>query len=177
MKNLIQKVKECKYCDLHNSRIDYMVGNGDVNANIMFITSVDNIVKDKLNPEILDKLLLSIGIDRKDIYITSTIKCITQTNKDPNKFQRQCCTKFLNEQIHIINPKIICTLGRSTMNCMKKILGIGIYEQLSTIHGKVFKKLGNEYDFVSFYNPFITLHNTIKTKELLKDFKVLKKYI
>src|SRR3989344_1997742 len=127
---------------------------------------------------VLDELLTSISIDRKDVYITNIVKDRPPDNRDPETQEIELYSPFLDRQLNIIKPKIIATLGRFSMNyIMEKFDLFFEIEPISKIHGKVFKtKVGwGEVNIVPLLHPAVALYRAPKKIELINDFKVLKK--
>lgn len=127
--------------------------------------------------KILDELLALVGIKRGEIYITNILKDRPPGNHPPRTEEIKACTPYLDRQIEIIKPKVICTLGNfATSFVFKKF---GIEDKLlgiSKIHGKVFLAgdLFCQVMVIPLYHPAVVTYN-IKMKETLKkDFQVLK---
>ena len=112
------KVLRCRKCKLYKTRKQPVVGEGNPQAKIMFIGESPGHWEDvKGEPfvgragKILDELLESAKIKRKEVYITNILKCRPPENRNPQKREIKSCTPYLLEQIKIIKPKVICTLG------------------------------------------------------------------
>jgi DNA polymerase len=115
--------------------------------------------------KILDELLDSVKIDRKDIYITNIVKDRPQKNRDPLPEEIEIYGPFLDRQIEIIKPKVIVTLGRYAMNyIMNKYKLNNEMETIGKAHGKVYKV--NEIDIVTLYHPCVAIYNRSKLKIL-----------
>jgi DNA polymerase len=124
----------------------------------------------------LDEMLASIGLDRKDIYITNIIKYRPPNNRDPLPQEIEDCAEWLHEQIGIIDPLLIVTLGRHAMNHFfpdKKI---------TEAHGNAFRRefpAGRSQVFYTLYHPAAALYNGGMRDTLKQDFlripKVLEK--
>ena len=70
--------------------------------------------------KLLDEILLSIGIERQSVYVTNTIKCRPPDNRNPNLIEINNCQDYLSDQINLINPLIIITLGKIAANAILK---------------------------------------------------------
>ena len=127
--------------------------------------------------KILDELLESAGIKREDVYIANILKDRPPENRNPQKEEIAACAPYLDRQIAIIKPKIICTLGNfSTAYIMEKY---GLKDQIqgiSKIHGRVFelKGLFDTIKIIPLYHPAVATYNINMKEVLKKDFKVLK---
>lgn len=127
--------------------------------------------------KILNELLASAKIKRKDIYLTNILKDRPPRNRPPQVKEIRACTPFLEAQIKIIKPSIICPLGNSaTVFVFKKF---GLEKQLkkiSQIHGRVFsvEKSFGQLKIIPFYHPAVAVYNRRQLPVLKKDFQVLK---
>lgn len=125
----------------------------------------------------LDELLESVGIKRKDVYITNILKDRPPGNRDPQPEEIKACTPYLERQIKMINPEIICPLGRFSMRFLMEKFGLeDRIERISKIHGRLFKSknLFQEIIIIPFYHPAVATYNSNMKKILKEDFKILK---
>ena len=118
MKKVTDKIKKCRNCDLNKNRNNPVVGDGSVDAKIMFIGEAPGHNEDMQGlpfvgraGRILDELLNSINLERKDVYISNILKCRPEKNRNPLKNEIVSCSEYLDTQIEIIQPKIIIPLG------------------------------------------------------------------
>ncbi len=112
--------------------------------------------------KLLDEMLKSINLKRKDIFIANTVKCRPPNNRNPKKEEIKLCLPFLKEQIKIIKPQIIVTLWTFALNIFfpdKKI---------SNTHGQFFEK--DNLKFLSLYHPAFALYNGSNKEILFKEF-------
>lgn len=184
---LKDEIINCKKCSLYQTRNLPVIGEGNHSAKIMFVGEAPGVQEDRTGHpfcgkagEILDILLKSIGLKRSEVYITNVLKCRPPENRDPKKEEIESCSPFLERQIEIIKPKIICALGRYSMRFLmqKYNLTDGI-QPISQIHGRVFEKnsLFENIKIVAFYHPATATYNPNILKTLEQDFKILKKFI
>ncbi|KKP84174.1 MAG: Phage SPO1 DNA polymerase-related protein, partial [Candidatus Moranbacteria bacterium GW2011_GWF1_35_5] len=115
-----------------------------------------------------------IKLKREDVYIANTVKCRPIENRDPSQEEKDICWPWLEKQIAIIQPKIIVTLGRHSMNLFLPEL------KISEAHGKAIKKdfpeIG-EQTFFTLYHPAAALYNGGLRQTLIKDFKKIPKVL
>jgi len=179
---LNKTISQCKKCDLWESKINYVIGSGNVNANIMIIGEVpaqpDN---HKGIPflgkvgKILDEVLSSINISRDQIYLTNLLKC-KPTKRKPHIHEYSNCSPYLSKQIEIINPKIICSLGSYTMNVTMRMYGLqNKIEPISKLHGKVFTvtTITGPVKIIPLYHPAVGIYLPTMIEVMKKDAKVL----
>lgn len=109
----------CQICSLGATRNKFVYGVGNPNAKLMFIGEAPGADEDRLGEpfvgragQLLDKIIAAINFTRQDIYIANILKCRPPNNRDPQPDEMAKCTPYLNEQIRIIQPKLICLLGR-----------------------------------------------------------------
>ena len=184
LKEIKDEVLKCKKCSLYKNRNYPVIGQGSHDAEIMFIGEAPGAQEDKTGHPfcgragtILDELLNSVSIKRQDIYICNILKCRPPSNRDPEIKEIESCTPYLERQIKIIKPKIICSLGRYSMEFLMKRFGLeNKIELISKIHGILFEiKIGSEkLKFVAFYHPAVAIYNPNMKEILKKDFQILK---
>lgn len=113
-------LSNCTACTLHKNRRSIVVGDGNPNADIMLIgegPGHDEDVKGIpfVGPagQLLDKMLFSIGLDRRCVYIANIVKCRPPANRTPLEDEAKACLPFLRAQVALVRPKIIVCLGRT----------------------------------------------------------------
>ncbi len=153
-------------------RANLVFGEGDPTAVVMFIGEAPGFHEDRLaRPfvgqagKLLDKLLSDIGWPRESVYITNIVKRRPPENRDPLPEEIEAYKPYLKRQIEILNPKIIATLGRFSMNYFLPLA------KISRDHGKVMPL--KPYLIVPQYHPAAALRATSVLKELEDDFKKL----
>ncbi|HDN85831.1 MAG: uracil-DNA glycosylase [Candidatus Omnitrophota bacterium] len=188
MKGVLKKIEEeilyCRKCNLWRERKNPVVGEGSWEAKIMFVGEAPGANEDEKGipfcgaaGKILDELLNTIGIKREEIYITNILKCRPPQNRNPKEEEIIACSPYLDRQIEIIKPEIICCLGNfSTFYIMKKFGLKGKIQGISRIHGKIFEEsfLFGSIKIVPLYHPAVATYNVNMKPLLKKDFEVLK---
>ncbi|MBN2479925.1 MAG: uracil-DNA glycosylase [Parachlamydiales bacterium] len=173
------KIKRCKKCPLCRSRIKAVAGEGKINARILILGESPGSEEDRVGVpfvgkagRLLDELLLLANLKRKDIFITNLVKCHPQKNKDPKKNEiLTCMNNYLFNQLEIIKPKIIITLGRYSSKYLLENFNIK-FSSISKLHGKV--KNIDKITIIPMYHPAYGLYNAKKLKIIKKDFSALK---
>lgn len=164
-----------------------VIGEGDHFAKIMFIGEAPGKNEAETGRpfcgaagKILDQLLDSIGIKRKDVYITNIVKDRPPENRDPADEEIELYAPFLERQIDIIKPKVIATLGRFSM---KYILGMfdlpEAWFSISQNHGKLLEapaSYGKVY-ILPLYHPAVGIYRATMLDSMKKDMEKLKKVI
>jgi uracil-DNA glycosylase family 4 len=173
-----EEIKHCQDCDLAKRRTTVVPGEGPETASLLFIGEAPGWHEDQqgrpfVGPagQFLEQLLDSIGLKREQVYIANVIKCRPPGNRDPLPGEIQACSKWLNRQIEIINPKVIVTLGRYSM--AKYFPN----ESISKVHGKA--KRQSDIIYYAMYHPAAALHQASLRKvieaDMLKIPQILKK--
>jgi DNA polymerase len=181
LKKLEKDVLVCKKCVLCKKRINPVIGQGSFKAKIMFVGEAPGAKEDATgipfcgrSGKFLDELLKSAKIDREKVYICNIIKCRPPLNRDPKDKEIKACSDYIKKQIEIISPKVICPLGRYSMNFIMEMFGFSEdIDVISKVHGKIFK---GKNTVIPFYHPAVAIYNPNMKKVLKKDFKILKKY-
>ncbi len=157
-------------------RANLVFGEGNINCDIMFIGEAPGKNEDlQKHPfvgrsgQLLDKMLEKAGIKRESVYISNIVKRRPPENRDPSPEEIEAYKPYLVRQIEIIDPKIIATLGRFSMNYFKAKL------KISEDHGKVFKI--DRRLLVPFFHPAAVLRNANLLPEYQKEFKKLPKIV
>lgn len=163
-----------------------VIGEGSHFAEIMFIGEAPGANEAKqgrpfvgASGKFLNELLESVGIKREDVYITNIVKDRPPENRDPTPSEIELYAPFMDRQIDIIQPKVIATLGRFSMNYVMQRLGLGSeIEPISKAHGKsyVAKTSYGTVHIVPQYHPAVALYNGSMRSVLKKDFEIMKRY-
>ena len=164
-------------------------GEGNHYAEIMFVGEAPGVNEAKTGKpfcgasgKILDELLVSVNIERKDVYVTNIIKDRPPLNRDPLPKEIKVYGPFLDRQIEIIQPKIIATLGRFSMDYIMKKFGLTNYytgqTSIGSMHGKVFEtKTGyGQISVIPLYHPAVAIYDRTTKDILIKDFQVLRDF-
>jgi uracil-DNA glycosylase family 4 len=163
-----------------------VIGEGDYFAKIMLIGEAPGKNEAKTgrpfcgrSGAVLDELLRSVNIPREEVYITNIVKDRPPKNRDPLANEIEMYAPFLDKQIEIIQPKIIATLGRFSMNYIMTKFGLEFeLKPISKIHGKVFGAKTNygPIKIVPLYHPAAAIYNQHLKDTLKQDFKILGKF-
>ena len=112
------QVRSCTSCELHRQRTNTVFGEGDVDSPILFIGEGPGENEDLQGRpfvgragELLEKMILALGLTRDQVYIANTVKCRPPGNRTPTPAEIDSCWPFLSQQIQTIRPKVIVTLG------------------------------------------------------------------
>lgn len=164
-----------------------VIGEGSHDASIMFVGEAPGKNEAETGKpfcgaagKFLTELVLSIGLTRDKVYITNIVKDRPPENRDPTPEEIELYGPFLDRQIETIQPKVIATLGRHSMNYVMKHFDLGLeLEPISRIHGREFAAAASfgPLTIVTLYHPAAALYNGGMRETLKQDFQVLKKYV
>lgn len=168
LKNEIRVDKNLPLCGEAN----LVFGEGDPDSKVMFIGEAPGFYEnEQMRPfvgqagKLLNNLLLQIGWKRESVYITNIVKRRPPQNRDPLPEEIEAYKPYLARQIEILNPKIIATLGRFSMNYFLP------EAKISRDHAGKFNS--GKYIIFPLYHPAAALRSTNVFKELEADFKKL----
>ncbi len=176
LKAIHAQVRTCKLCPLHIGRTQAVPGEGPVDALVMFIGEAPGFHEDQQGipfvgaaGRFLNELLDGVGLDRERVYITNVIKCRPPGNRDPNPDEVEACKDYLDQQIEIIAPEVVVTLGRHSMARAFPD------EKISMVHGQA-RKVGDQVYF-PMYHPAAALHQPSLRSVVEGDFNLLKELL
>lgn len=177
LESLQFRIENCHRCPLFKTALHAVPGEGDPKAKIVFIGEAPGRYEDETGRpfvgragKLLDKLLESINLKRESVFITSVVKHRPPKNRQPKTPEIRACKFWLKEQLSIINPKLIVTLGRFGLEYFAP------YEKISKVHGTMIKTLvnGGKFRIFPLYHPAAGLRSTRNKKTLFEDFRKLK---
>ena len=173
---LNERMRRCTSCALARGRTQVVPGDGRIDADIMFIGEAPGYYEDQQGRpfvgaagQFLEQLLEGIGLKRSDVFIANVIKCRPPSNRDPLPAEIDACSAWLDQQIEIVEPKVVVTLGRYSL---------GRYfpgQPISRIHGQA-RKMGRLW-VVPMYHPAAALHQGSLRRVIEEDFKKLPAYV
>jgi len=185
IKQLSQDVIGCKKCDLYKTRKNPVVGDGSLNASVMFIGEAPGYHEDAQGipfvgraGKVFDELLQSIELEREEVYVCNILKCRPPDNRNPFDPEIKACTPYLDKQITAIKPKVIGTLGNFATSYVLEKFGLQA-EKIGKIHGKTFhiKNLLFESRIIPLYHPAAATYNPNMKSVLMDDFKAIATYL
>ena len=169
------KVDKCIKCALSKTRKNIVFGEGNSESRLMFIGEAPGAEEDNTGRpfvgragQLLTKIIESINLKREEVYIANIIKCRPPENRNPMENEIASCAPFLKEQIAIIRPQIICTLGKFSTEF---IIGEG-KGSISSVRGKTYNYDG--ITVIPTYHPSYLLRNPSAKKETWEDMKKIR---
>ena len=174
--DLKKSIAECKKCRLCTNRTNIVLGEGNINAKIMFIGEGPGADEDKQGVpfvgkagQLMNKAFQALGINREEIYIANIVKCRPPNNRDPEPDEVLSCINYLRNQVMIVKPKIIVLLGRISLQNI-----LGQEYKITASRGKWVEKKGILY--MPTWHPAALLRDETKKIDFINDLKeVMKK--
>jgi len=172
LENIRQQVTKCTKCDLSKTRNRSVPGKGNFKADVIFVGEAPGKNEDVEGEPFIGiagkKLSIALenaGITRNEVYITNIVKCRPPKNRVPTTTERNTCQNYLEKEIEIIKPKIICILGNTAFNSVLN------GNEITKFRGKIARK-NNQLYFLTIH-PAATIYNQKLIKMLKKDMKKL----
>ncbi|MEN3184563.1 MAG: uracil-DNA glycosylase [Atribacterota bacterium] len=162
LEEIKKEVERCTLCPLAKSRTQVVFGEGNPDALIMFIGEAPGEDEDRTGRpfvgkagQLLTKILLSVGIQREEVYIANMVKCRPPGNRTPTLEEVATCFPYLEAQIAIVNPSIIVTLGSVSTGYL-----LETKEPMSKLRGQWFDWRGGKRIFPMFHPSFLLRHES-----------------
>jgi uracil-DNA glycosylase family 4 len=172
---LAGEVRRCGACPLSTKRKNAVPGEGSARNGIVFVGEAPGAKEDAQGRpfvgsagKLLTGLLKKNGLLREEVFITNTVKCRPPGNRPPKMQEMNACRPFLERQMHLLKPKLVCTLGNSPLHAL---VGAGL--NISEVHGKFTEVGGIRY--LPLYHPAAILYNRKLLVEMEKDFRLIGK--
>lgn len=170
-------IGECTRCGLAPTRTTLVFGVGDPNARVMLVGEAPGRNEDlKGEPfvgaagKLLDELLGHAGLCRDEVYIANVLKCRPPGNRDPQLDEIETCTPFLREQIRIIDPDVLVTLGNfATRFVLKTNAGI------TGLRGTI--QHAGRFTVLPIFHPAAAIYDRTKHDTLVSDFELLREIL
>jgi uracil-DNA glycosylase len=170
-------IGDCIRCKLHEQRTKIVFGEGNVNANLMFVGEGPGADEDLSGRpfvgragQLLDKIIAAIGCKREDVYIANVVKCRPPGNRTPERDEVDTCEQFLFRQIALIRPKVIVALGSPAFQCLCRTK-----ESISKARGKL--RDWNGIKVMPTFHPAYLLRSPDKKREAWEDMKIVRDYL
>jgi uracil-DNA glycosylase family 4 len=169
--------------ELKEQATQLVFGEGNPEAEVVLIGEAPGKQEDLLGKpfvgasgKFLNEMLEMIGMKREDVYITNIVKYRPPDNRDPTPAEKKAFLPYLQSQLEVIQPKVVVTLGRHSMNCFLPDL------QISKVHGepkRVKLSLKRDSDdtlavvILPLYHPAAALYNPLQRQTLIDDFSLI----
>ncbi len=172
---LLNEFKDCRLCGLCETRTKLVFGQGCPNAELMFIGEAPGFDEDQQGKpfvgaagQLLTKIIEAMKLRREDVYIANCLKCRPPGNRNPLPSEIATCKPILARQIEIIQPKVICTLGKFAAHAM-----LNTEEPITRLRGRFFER--NGIKIMPTFHPAYLLRNPSDKKLVWQDMQQIMK--
>jgi uracil-DNA glycosylase len=174
---LFKEVQACRKCPLYETRTKAVFGAGDANADLMFVGEAPGAEEDRQGlpfvgraGQLLNQMLEEIGLSREEVFIANVLKSRPPGNRDPQPLEIEACRPYLFEQVRLIEPTVICTLG----NFATKLLS-GNPAGITKVRGapQVHELGGRTVFLLPLFHPAAALRTPAVKETLRQDFATL----
>jgi uracil-DNA glycosylase len=171
---LFNEVKGCTRCPLYETRTKAVFGAGNADADLMFVGEAPGAEEDRSGlpfvgraGQLLNQMLEEIGLVRDDVFIANVLKSRPPGNRDPHPDEIQACEPYLFEQVRLIEPRVVCTLG----NFATKLLS-GSPTGITKVRGtpQVHELGGRTVFLLPLFHPAAALRTPAVKETLRADF-------
>jgi len=170
-------LKGCPRCKLSRGRTNIVFGQGDPKADLMFVGEAPGHEEDVQGlafvgraGQLLTKIIEAIGKRRDDVYITNILKCRPPNNRNPEADEVASCMPFLEEQIRLISPKVIVTLGTFAAQAV-----LGTDEPIGRMRGRW--RTARGVRVMPTFHPAFLLRSPDRKKDVWEDMKLVRDYL
>ncbi len=182
MNELNNKIRNCKKCSLSKTRKQAVCGEGDLNARIILIAQAPGKEEDKdgsmfIGPsrEVLDGLLEDARVERDKIYMTNLIKCMLPDYRKPKQDEIEICSKYLDEEIKIVDPDILVPLGYYSTRYLFNKYDISFKKDFAEITGELF--LADDRKIFPLAHPASLLYDDSFEEEMREQYERLEVFL
>jgi DNA polymerase len=174
---LYKEVQDCTRCPLHETRTKAVFGAGNADADLMFVGEAPGAEEDRQGlpfvgraGQLLNELLGEIGLSREDVFIANVLKSRPPGNRDPQPLEIAACEAYLFEQVRLIEPRVVCTLG----NFSTKLLS-GSPTGITRVRGtpQVHELGGRPVFLLPLFHPAAALRTPAVKETLRADFATI----
>jgi uracil-DNA glycosylase family 4 len=176
---LEKQVAACVLCGLNKTRTRVVFGVGNKNAAVMFIGEAPGANEDLQGEPfvgragmLLNSMLQSIGLKRSDVYIANILKCRPPNNRDPKPQEVKLCTPYLEQQIALIQPKILVAVGRIAAQFL-----LNTTESMGCLRGQTYQYGSQNTPLIVTYHPAYLLRSPSEKRKAYVDFLLIKKMV
>jgi len=171
--DLRRLIGDCTRCMLCRERRQLVFGEGSPSARLTFVGEGPGREEDRLGRpfvgeagKLLDRIVVAMGLTREDVYICNVVKCRPPKNRDPKDDEIETCIPFLKKQLELIQPEVLCLLGRVAGRAL-----IGPEFALSRERGSWREVLG--IPAMATYHPAFLLRNPSAKRQVWEDVQLI----
>jgi uracil-DNA glycosylase family 4 len=169
--HLHEKIRVCQLCDLSSNRIKAVPGEGPCPVEIMMVGEAPGREEDLTGKpfvgragRLLDVALAEAGLKRSEVFITSVIKCRPPDNRKPKRYEIEACHPYLETQMKMLGPRIVCLMGNVATQAVLGIQGV------TSLRGRILQDR-----FLVTYHPAAVLRNGNLMTDFVSDLRKAKR--
>jgi DNA polymerase len=175
LREIREWIGDCKRCKLHTGRKQIVFGAGNPSPDLLFIGEGPGAEEDEQGipfvgraGQLLTKMIEAMGLNRDQVYIANVVKCRPPGNRNPEPDEISACSPFLENQIEVLRPKVICTLGTFASQTLLKT-----GQKISNLRGRfhVYKGI----PVMPTFHPAYLLRNPSEKKSAWEDIQLIMK--
>jgi len=171
LRRISEELSGCTRCRLHSGRTNLVFGEGSAGSGLVFVGEGPGFDEDRQGRpfvgragKLLDKMILAIGFERKEVYICNVVKCRPPENRAPLQDEMAACSPFLFRQIEALGPRVICALGLSAAQTL-----LGSARPISQLRGEV--RYWRGIPLICTYHPAYLLRSPSQKAAAWQDLK------
>ena len=172
-----EDIGDCRRCRLHEHRKTIVFGEGNPQAKLVFVGEGPGAEEDLSGRpfvgragQLLDKIIVAIGLKREDVYIANIVKCRPPGNRTPERDEVDTCEPFLLRQLAFIRPEVIVALGSPAFQCLLRTR-----EPITRARGQW--REWNGIKVMPTFHPAFLLRSPDKKREVWEDMKMVRDYL
>ena len=175
--DIADEVSQCQRCPLHQTRTQTVFGRGSAKAKLMIIGEAPGVEEDQhgspfVGPsgDLLNKMLAAMDFTEEDVYIANVLKCRPPDNRDPKQEEMAQCADYLIEQIQLISPRVIMTLGSVASHFL-----LDTKVSISQLRGQRFIYQGTP--LIVSYHPSYLLRKPSEKRKAYADWLLIRRLL
>ena len=173
LEDIMKELGDCQRCPLHQGRNNLVFGEGNPNADLVFVGEAPGADEDLQGKpfvgragQLLTKIIKAMGLTREEVYICNILKCRPPGNRNPKPEEILACEPFLIKQLQVIKPEVICALGTFAAHTL-----LNTKVPISLLRGKFHSY--QEIKFMPTYHPAYLLRNPGAKKQVWEDAQMI----
>lgn len=177
---LNDEIKNCERCRLRRTRSNALPGKGDISSDLMLIAQAPGETEDEegrmfVGPSggVLDELLSEAGVSREVLFMTNLLKCMLPNYRKPRRDEIEACSSFLDREIQLVDPALVCPLGYYSTRYVFRKYGIREKLEFPEICGKIVSV--SDKSILPLGHPAAILYDDSVREEMIEDYKILGK--
>ncbi|OGG48135.1 MAG: hypothetical protein A3F84_00150, partial [Candidatus Handelsmanbacteria bacterium RIFCSPLOWO2_12_FULL_64_10] len=166
---------DCQKCPLAKGRTRVVFGSGDPEAGLMFIGEGPGRDEDESGQpfvgaagQLLTRIIEAAKLRREDVYIANIVKCRPPNNRDPMPDEIATCLPYLQRQVEIVKPRVICALGKVAAQTL-----LQSDEPIGKLRGRVHRY--GDIKLIATYHPAALLRNAAFKRPTWEDMKLVRR--